>query len=52
VPSDRVRAAATIDGAWGYDADAYEALLLKAAAAILAPLGLDATRLRKLTRRA
>jgi DNA polymerase-2 len=51
-PSDRVRAAATIDGAWGYDAAAYEALLLKAAAAILAPLGLEATRLRDLTRRA
>ena len=52
VPSDRVRAAETIDGAWGYDAAAYEALLLKAAAAILAPLGLEAARLRDLTRRA
>jgi DNA polymerase-2 len=52
VPSDRVRAAETIDGAWGYDAAAYEALLLKAAAVILAPLGLEAARLRDLTRRA
>jgi DNA polymerase-2 len=46
---DRVRAAATSDGTVGYDAAAYETLILKAALAILAPLGLSAARLQDLT---
>ena len=46
---DRVRAVATLDGAWSYDARAYETLLLKSARVILAPLGLDQTDLDNLT---
>ena len=46
---DRVRAVATLDGAWSYDAGAYETLLLKSARVILAPLGLDPTDLDDLT---
>ncbi|TLY39673.1 MAG: hypothetical protein E6K58_13085 [Nitrospirae bacterium] len=46
---DRVRAVATLDGAWSYDAKAYETLLLKSARVILAPLGLDQTDLDNLT---
>ncbi|MGH7208104.1 MAG: DNA polymerase domain-containing protein [Nitrospiraceae bacterium] len=46
---DRVRAVATLDGAWSYDAGAYETLLLKSARVILAPLGLNPTDLDHLT---
>lgn len=44
-PADRVRAATLTDGSVGYDAAAYEALVLKAALAILAPFGWDLARL-------
>lgn len=40
-PDDRVRAVPLIDGATGYDAAAYDTLLLKAALPLLAPLGWD-----------
>src|SRR5436309_2956933 len=49
LPQDRVRAAATVDGTWSYDADAYEKLLHKAARAILSPLGVGAALLDRLT---
>ena len=49
LPQDRVRAAATVDGTWSYDADAYEKLLHKAALAILSPLGVGAALLDRLT---
>ena len=49
LPQDRVRAAATVDGTWSYDADAYEKLLHKAALAILLPLGVGAALLDRLT---
>lgn len=38
-PPDRVRAVAGLDGTWSYDCAAYEALLCKAALAVLGPLG-------------
>jgi DNA polymerase-2 len=38
-PPDRVRAVAGLDGTWSYDAAAYDALLCKAALAVLSPLG-------------
>ena len=38
-PADRVRAVAGLDGTWSYDAAAYDALLRKAALAVLRPLG-------------
>lgn len=38
-PADRVRAVAGLDGTWSYDAVAYDALLCKAALAVLSPLG-------------
>jgi len=38
-PADRVRAVAGLDGTWSYDAAAYDALLCKAALAVLRPLG-------------
>lgn len=38
-PPDRVRAIAGLDGTWSYDATAYDALLCKAALAVLRPLG-------------
>jgi DNA polymerase elongation subunit (family B) len=41
-PGDRVQAAALLGSAPAYDADAYETLLLKAALAVLTPLGVDA----------
>jgi cobalamin biosynthesis protein CobD/CbiB len=44
-----VRAVATLDGAWSYDAGAYESLLLKSARVILAPLGLNPADLDDLT---
>jgi DNA polymerase-2 len=47
--ADRVRAAATMDGACGYDAPAYEDLIVKAVLAILAPLGYDKDRLQEQT---
>lgn len=49
LPHDRVRAAATIDGAWAYDSSAYEKLLSKAALVILSPLGVKDTLLDSLT---
>jgi DNA polymerase-2 len=42
---DRVRAAALLDGTTGYDAAAYDALLLKAVLALLSPFGWDLVRL-------
>ena len=48
-PDDRVRAAALADGAAGYDAAAYEALVLKAALALLVPFGWDLARLDAIT---
>ena len=48
-PDDRVRAAALIDGTAGYDAAAYEALVLKAALALLVPFGWDLARLDAIT---
>jgi DNA polymerase elongation subunit (family B) len=47
--ADRVRAAATLDGTCGYDPHAYDDLLVKAALAILAPLGYDRDRLQQQT---
>ena len=44
-PGDRVQAVALLGGAPAYDAAAYEALLLKAALALLTPLGVDAAQL-------
>ena len=38
-PPDRVRAVAGLDGTWSYDRAAYDALLCKAALAVLGPLG-------------
>ena len=38
-PPDRVRAVAGLGGTWSYDAAAYDALLCKAALAVLRPLG-------------
>jgi DNA polymerase-2 len=38
-PPDRVRAVASLDGTWSYDAAAYDVLLCKAALAVLSPLG-------------
>ena len=38
-PPDRVRAVAGLDGTWSYDCAAYDALLCKAALAVLSPLG-------------
>ncbi len=38
-PPDRVRAVAGLNGAWSYDARAYDRLLCNAALALLAPLG-------------
>jgi len=36
-------AAATTDGTWAYDADAYETLLHKAALVVLSPLMVEST---------
>ena len=47
LPEDRVQAAT--DNSRGYDAAAYEALLLKAGLVLLSPLGLDAARLDHMT---
>jgi DNA polymerase-2 len=41
-PPDRVRAVAGLDGTWSYDAAAYDALLCKAALAVLGSLGVTA----------
>jgi len=49
LPQDRVRAAATIDGTWSYDAGAYEKLLHSAALVILSPLGVESALLDSLT---
>jgi DNA polymerase-2 len=48
-PSDRVRAVAGLDGTWSYDVSAYDNLLLKAALALLTPLGVTATSLNEPT---
>ncbi len=50
-PSDRVRAVAGIDGTWSYDVEAYEELLLKAAAAVLTPLGVTMSSLEDQTKK-
>jgi DNA polymerase-2 len=51
LPQDRVKAAAAAtDGAWAYDAAAYETLLLKAALVLLSPLGMESDELEDLTR--
>lgn len=50
LPQDRVKAvAATSDGAWAYDATAYETLLHKAALVLLSPLGVESDRMETLT---
>ncbi len=49
-PPDRVRAVAGLDGAWSYDAAAYETLLRKAALAVLSPLGVTIRDLQEDTR--
>jgi len=41
-PADRVRAVAGLDGVWSYDVAAYDALVCKAALALLRPLGVTA----------
>lgn len=48
-PSDRVRVVAGLDGTWSYDVSAYETLLVKAAAAVLGPLGLTVASLDEAT---
>jgi len=50
LPQDRVKAAAAAsDGAWAYDATAYETLLLKSALVLLSPLGVGSDQLEILT---
>ncbi|MBM4134945.1 MAG: hypothetical protein FJ245_14415 [Nitrospira sp.] len=46
---DRVRAVPLSSGGWSYDVSAYDELLLKAAHAVLASLGMDADRLARLS---
>lgn len=38
-PSDRVRSVTGLDGTWSYNHAVYDALLCKAALAVLSPLG-------------
>ena len=46
-PPDRARAVAGLDGTWSYDATAYDALLRKAALAVLSPLEVTAADLQE-----
>jgi DNA polymerase elongation subunit (family B) len=48
-PPDRVRVVAGLDGTWSYDVSAYETLLVKAATAVLGPLGLTVASLDEAT---
>jgi DNA polymerase elongation subunit (family B) len=48
-PPDRVRVVAGLDGTWSYDVSAYETLLVKAATAVLGPLGLPVASLDEAT---